>query len=135
MGKEGKKTEKKKEKKGKNSISVPLIEPKEKRGGDVKYSQIEFSNLKGAGALKNLVKIERDSLIELIILKYPQLAADLMEAGMHCVGCPAAGFETLYEGCAAHGMSDKQIDALIKKLNKTIGAKEREIKKGRAGKK
>jgi len=37
---------------------------------------------------------------------------------MHCIGCPAAAMETLEEGCLAHGMDKKQIDNLIKKLNK-----------------
>ena len=42
----------------------------------------------------------------------------LLDAGMHCVGCIAAQFETLEDGCKAHRMSDKEIEELIKKLNK-----------------
>lgn len=101
-------------------INVPLIMPKAERDGKIEYAQMEFSHLQGAEGLKNLVKIGRESRIELIILKYPQLAMDLMEAGMHCIGCPAAEYETLYGGCIAHGMEEKEIDKLIASLNKKI---------------
>lgn len=48
-----------------------------------------------------------------------EAAMILMESGLHCVGCVAAKFENLEQGCKAHGMSDKDIEKLIKKLNKT----------------
>ena len=41
----------------------------------------------------------------------------LLDSGMHCIGCVAAQFETLEQGCKAHGMSNKKINELIKKLN------------------
>tara|TARA_Y100000034_G_C6903471_1_gene418575 strand:- start:120 stop:311 length:192 start_codon:yes stop_codon:yes gene_type:complete len=41
----------------------------------------------------------------------------LLENGMHCLGCFAAHFEDLEQGCKAHRMSEKQIEELIKKLN------------------
>jgi len=43
----------------------------------------------------------------------------LIEKGLHCVGCFAAQFENLEQGCKAHGMSDKDIEGLINKLNET----------------
>ena len=41
----------------------------------------------------------------------------LFEVGLHCVGCPMSMQETIEEGCKAHGMSDKDIDELIGRLN------------------
>ena len=38
----------------------------------------------------------------------------LMEAGMHCIGCPSAQGETLEEAAMVHGMD---IDALMKAIN------------------
>lgn len=36
------------------------------------------------------------------------IAVILMEAGMHCVGCPASNGESLEEACQVHGLdSDK----------------------------
>ena len=42
----------------------------------------------------------------------------LFEAGLHCVGCPMTAQESLEEGCLAHGMSEKDIDKLVERLNK-----------------
>ena len=56
--------------------------------------------------------------------KLAELAANrnaaevLFDIGLHCIGCFASQFETLEQGCKGHGMSDKEIDELIKKLNK-----------------
>ena len=41
----------------------------------------------------------------------------LTDIGLHCIGCFASQFETLEQGCKGHGMSDKEIDELINKLN------------------
>jgi len=41
----------------------------------------------------------------------------LFESGMHCLGCSMAMEETIGQGCLAHGMSEKQIDELVEKLN------------------
>lgn len=41
----------------------------------------------------------------------------LFKSGMGCIGCHMAMQETLEQGCKAHGMSEKEISELIKKLN------------------
>lgn len=38
----------------------------------------------------------------------------LMEAGMHCLGCPSSQAETLEEACAVHGIN---VEDLLKRLN------------------
>lgn len=38
----------------------------------------------------------------------------LMEAGMHCVGCPASIGETLDEACQVHGLDADEVLANIK---------------------
>lgn len=38
----------------------------------------------------------------------------LLEAGMHCLGCPASQAESLEEACAVHGID---VDELVEKLN------------------
>lgn len=60
---------------------------------------------------------EKTTLSEVLRLK-PEASKILIESGMGCVGCPMAMQETLEQGCLAHGMSKKQIDEIIKKLNK-----------------
>lgn len=44
----------------------------------------------------------------------------LMEAGMHCVGCPSSQAESIEEACMAHGMDS---DSLVNKLNEFLSDK------------
>lgn len=44
----------------------------------------------------------------------PEKADLLLEAGMHCLGCPASRGETLEEACAVHGID---VEELLAKLN------------------
>jgi len=64
--------------------------------------------------------IRRDMTIGEVVQNYPSLAEVLMESGVHCVGCGASYYETLEQGLAGHGKSDKEIDSIIKKLNQSI---------------
>ena len=60
------------------------------------------------------MKIEKDMTIGELLEKSPEKADILLEAGMHCLGCPASQAETLEEACEVHGID---IDELIEKLN------------------
>jgi hybrid cluster-associated redox disulfide protein len=53
-----------------------------------------------------------------LLNKSPESANILFESGLHCIGCGGAMYETIEQGCLMHGFSKKQIDDLIKKLNK-----------------
>ena len=44
----------------------------------------------------------------------------LMEAGMHCVGCPSSQGESIEEACMVHGMDS---DALVSQLNDFLADK------------
>ena len=66
-------------------------------------------------------KITKDMMLAEIVEKYPQAAEALMtKYGLHCLGCFAAEMETLEQGAAAHGMSDKKIETMITALNKLV---------------
>ena len=58
--------------------------------------------------------INKDTKIGEIIENAPEKAELLLEAGMHCLGCPASQAETLEEACEVHGID---VEELIKKLN------------------
>lgn len=49
-----------------------------------------------------------------------RLAQAITNAGLHCVGCNAATWETLEAGMLGHGMPRTAIDALVKKLNSIL---------------
>ncbi len=64
------------------------------------------------------MKITKKTMMSRILEEKPKAAKLLIEAGMHCVGCPMAMQESLEQGCLAHGMNKKDIDELIEELNK-----------------
>lgn len=66
-------------------------------------------------------KIHRQMTIESILSMFPfkaqKLSQEITNAGLHCVGCHAATWETLEAGMYGHGMNDEQIDRLVNRLN------------------
>ncbi|CCZ18630.1 MAG: DUF1858 domain-containing protein [Clostridia bacterium] len=60
------------------------------------------------------MKIEKDTKIGEIVEKAPEKVEILLDAGMHCLGCPASQAETLEEACLVHGI---EVEELIEKLN------------------
>jgi hybrid cluster-associated redox disulfide protein len=63
-------------------------------------------------------KITKDTKLSEILRSNKKAAEILFESGLSCIGCPMAMQETLNEGCLAHGMTKKQIEELLKKINK-----------------
>ncbi len=61
------------------------------------------------------MEIKKDMTIGELLEQAPEKAEILLEAGMHCLGCPASQMETLEEACGVHGID---IDEIIEKLNK-----------------
>ncbi|MGN0385668.1 MAG: DUF1858 domain-containing protein [Lachnospiraceae bacterium] len=57
--------------------------------------------------------ITKDMTIGEILRTAPEVAPVLLEAGMHCLGCPSAQGESLEEAAMVHGMD---IDALMAKI-------------------
>ncbi|MFA6915893.1 MAG: iron-sulfur cluster assembly accessory protein [Parachlamydiales bacterium] len=65
--------------------------------------------------------IHRQMTIQEILSLFPQksqrLAQEITNAGLHCVGCHAATWETLEAGMRSHGYDEAAITRLLKKLN------------------
>ncbi len=68
-------------------------------------------------AKTTMKKISGKTKLSEILDINPESAEMLFESGMMCMGCPMAMQETLEQGCLAHGMSKKQINELITRLN------------------
>ena len=60
------------------------------------------------------MQFNKDTRIGEILEKAPEKAEILLEAGMHCLGCPASQAETIEEACEVHGID---VEEIIKKLN------------------
>ena len=59
--------------------------------------------------------IEKTMTIGELLEKAPDKTDILLQAGMHCIGCPASLMETIEEACEVHGID---VDSLIEELNK-----------------
>jgi hybrid cluster-associated redox disulfide protein len=66
-----------------------------------------------------MTQITKDMIIGDIIRTEPGVIKFLMNAGMHCAGCPAAQSETLAEAGFVHGTD---IDALVGEINSYLAA-------------
>ena len=60
------------------------------------------------------MQIDKTTKIGELLEMAPEKAEILLNAGMHCLGCPASQAETLEEACMVHGID---VDELIAKLN------------------
>ena len=74
-------------------------------------------------------KITKNMKLGDVVQKNPEAAIVMMQHGLHCIGCHVAAFETIEEGARAHGMSDKDIAGMIRKMNETIAEKKSAAKK------
>lgn len=64
-----------------------------------------------------MAQVTKDTLIGEALTINMDIAPILMNAGMHCVGCPASQAESIEEACAVHGMD---ADALVKEINEFL---------------
>ena len=58
--------------------------------------------------------IEKTMKIGEFCEQYPDKIDILLQAGMHCLGCPASQAETIEEACEVHEID---VDEIIEKLN------------------
>jgi hybrid cluster-associated redox disulfide protein len=70
-------------------------------------------------AKKMAEKVTKDTKIGELLMIDRKIAVLLMQAGMHCVGCPSSADETIDEASMVHGMdSGKLVDAINDYLEK-----------------
>ena len=64
-----------------------------------------------------MATITKEMTIGEILRTCPNVAPVLLEAGMHCLGCPSAQAESLEEAAMVHGMN---IDELMAKIEEAV---------------
>lgn len=64
-----------------------------------------------------MAQVSKDMLIGELLQVDEKIAPLLMEAGMHCLGCPSAQGESLEMACMVHGID---ADALLERINNAI---------------
>lgn len=67
-----------------------------------------------------MAQISKDMTIGELLKVDPNIAAILMRAGMHCIGCPSAQGESLAEAAMVHGMD---VDMLEQQINDFLANK------------
>ncbi len=63
---------------------------------------------------KDMATVNKDMTIGELLMMDRGCAVVLMEAGMHCVGCPASAGESIEEAAGVHGFD---VNELVDKLN------------------
>ncbi len=69
-------------------------------------------------------KITEKTPLRELIMNGPEVMEVLLESGLHCLGCPFSMQENLEQGCLAHGMTRKEINELVEKLNLMLNKNE-----------
>ena len=65
-----------------------------------------------------MAKVTKNTLIGQLLQIDPNIAAILMRAGMHCIGCPSSQMESLEEAAMVHGLD---VDVLVQQINDFLG--------------
>lgn len=108
----------KKEEKHEHSHSSCCSTPKREEEHDHSHSSC------CAAPQKQQKKITRQMTIEEILGMFPykaqRLSQEITNAGLHCVGCHAAVWETLEAGMYSHGKNEAQIEELVRRLNNLL---------------
>ncbi|MBD3280920.1 DUF1858 domain-containing protein [Candidatus Dojkabacteria bacterium] len=70
--------------------------------------------------------ISGDILVSDLVASYPEVTNFLVfEYGLHCMTCFLAGYETLEEGAAVHGIKGKEFMLMISHINQIISGEKR----------
>ena len=64
------------------------------------------------------MEVSKDMKIGELLEIAPEKINILLEAGMHCIGCPASQAETLEEACMVHGIDVQDILDVINEEKK-----------------
>ena len=67
--------------------------------------------------------ITKQTPINHLIENYPEAAEILMGYGLHCVGCHFSSFDTLEDGAMMHGLSDEDVELMLKDVNSVLQKK------------
>jgi len=68
-------------------------------------------------------KIDRRILIGELVMNYPEAAEVLLQHGFYCIGCGLSAYETLEQGCSAHGFDDALIDKIVEEIKDAVKKK------------
>lgn len=65
-------------------------------------------------------KIDKNIPIGELVMNYPQSVDVLFSYGFHCIGCGLSAYETLEQGCMAHGFDEATLDQVVLDIKKAV---------------
>jgi len=68
--------------------------------------------------------ITKDMNLADVIFKWPETAEIFLDYGLHCVGCVAAGFDTIEVGAKVHNLSEEEIEEMVTRVNEVASHSE-----------
>ena len=76
---------------------------------------------------KSFAYVNRTDNLGEVAIQYAPAAAVMLDYGLHCVGCFANRFDTVENGALLHGLSEEEIDQMLKEVNEAV-AKDRKTR-------
>ena len=73
----------------------------------------------------NKPKITKDMNLADVLFRWPQTAEVFMDYGLHCVGCGAAGFDTIEMGAQIHNLNEEEIEQMVADANESTNLKDK----------
>jgi len=64
-----------------------------------------------------MAKVVKETIMGDLLKSNPEVVPILLNAGMHCIGCPSSIGESLDEACMVHGID---VDDLVTEINTYI---------------
>ncbi|MBU0758108.1 MAG: DUF1858 domain-containing protein [Nanoarchaeota archaeon] len=68
-------------------------------------------------------KIKKDMMLGDVVSKFPEAAPVMFKYGLHCIGCHVSAYETIEQGSLAHGLTDKDVERMVKEMNEAVEKK------------
>ena len=64
--------------------------------------------------------INLDDNIAEVVQKYPEVTEGFLAYGLHCVGCFANSFDTIWAGVQIHGLGPEEVKDMMKEVNYVV---------------
>ena len=111
-----------------DDIGIALDENQEENN-KVEWFDIDSTEPRKNERSPSMRPISKTMLISEIVDEHPDIIPEIMNMGMHCVGCGASSLETLEEGFMMHGMDPEEIEKMVSELNKIIDQNSKPVKR------
>jgi len=76
--------------------------------------------------------INLDDNIAEVVQKYPEVTEGFLAYGLHCVGCFANSFDTIWAGVQIHGLGPEEVKDMMEEVNYVVGQTRNKVESGKS---